>query len=232
MKQIMKKEQRNLVIGMRLNLPDFQRNNQKISFDPQLTLAFENSLKQNNYEYEILYFDENDCYKNYNLGANKIMKFLEYLKIHRLNYDNVLLADTFDVIALKEGFFETIEENNLYIGDEEEIIGCPWMYYNALPLLKAEGLYNNWFAENANKQLLNTGLIAGNINDVITLLSRIEKVILKYCQNIDSGFDMFILNYVAYSMIYNGYTIIHGKPFNTEFRKLDHYNDKCFFAHK
>lgn len=223
---------RNITLGMRLELSDFQRNNQKVPFDPALTLAFENSLKENNYEYKILYYTEEECYHNYNLGANKIMKFLEYLKFHRLEYDNVLLADTFDVVALKAGFFDTIENNTLYIGDEEAEIGIPWMYYQALPLLKADNLYNEWFVRNSNKKLLNTGVVAGNINDVITLLTRIEKIIIKYCQNIDSGFDMFILNYVAYGMVDNGYNIVNGKPFNTEFRKLDWINKECYFAHK
>lgn len=217
---------KNLVLGMRLALPDFQRGGEILDFNPELTKNWEDSLKANNYEYELLYVRKG--IDGYNLGAVKMFMFLEYLKNNKQHLNKVILSDTLDVVFLKPGVFEYMEDNTLYIGDEPCSLGIPWIYENSKSVLKDTSI-RNWLDYNRGLQLLNTGLIGGDIEVVIDILEQMVDIITYYCKGYDEGVDMFILNYIAYN---SKYKIVNGKPFNSEFRKLDYNNQECFIAHK
>lgn len=217
---------KNLVLGMRLALPDFQRGGEILDFNPELTKNWEDSLKANNYEYELLYVT--DPIQAINLGGTKIIKTLEYLKASKDNLDKVLLSDTLDVVVLKDGLFEFIEEDTIYVGNEPVNLGIEWIKENSKCLLKYHN-FNEWFNNNKDKQLLNTGLIAGKVEIVIDILEQIKDLILKYCKGINYGYDMICLNYVVYN---SNYKIIQGEPFNTVFKRYDHSNKECFISHK
>lgn len=217
----------NKVIGARLLLPDFQRGGNILEINPELTKAWEESLKKCNYKYELLYLNT-PLDMGLNLGGNKLLLLLNYLKLYRRSLDKVILSDTLDVVFLNPGVFEYMEDDTLYIGDEPTNLGIEWIIENSKCIL-IEPSIREWFNANRHLQLLNTGLIGGNVEVVIDILEQMQELIMNYCRRVDSGYDMFILNYIAYNSKYN---IVHGKPFNSEFRKLDYNNKECFVAHK
>lgn len=217
---------KNLVLGMRLALPDFQRGGEILDFNPELTKNWEDSLKANNYEYELLYVRKG--IDGYNLGAVKMFMFLEYLEANKDNLDKVMITDTLDVVFLKEGLFEYMKDNTLYVGDEPTNLGIQWIYENSKALL-SKSEYLNWLNFIRENQLLNTGIIGGKVDVVITILRSVCALIKNNCKNYNEGSDMLVLNYVAYN---SHYDLVHGVPLNTEFKRYDHSNKECFIAHK
>lgn len=221
---------KNIILGMRLETPDHQRGNQILDInDTQMEKEFVKSCTLYNYEYKILRQDISTMYVGYNLGQNKMLLFRDYLKKHRSEYNKVLLSDIFDVVVLKDGLFDYIDNDKLYIGDETNKLNIDFIYYNSQALLKYDK-FNQWHQSNKNKTLLNTGLIAGNIDLVIDLLDKMCDIILRYCKYYNEGDDMFILNYVCYE--YYNDILVYGKPFNTLFNTYDHNNKECYLAHK
>jgi len=220
----------NYILGMRLEATDFQREHIIIDInDESIESDFVNSCMKYNYNYKILRQNSNTLYNNYNLGQNKMLLFRDYLKKNRHEYNKILLSDVFDVVVLKEGLFDYIDDTKLYIGDGDRNLGIRWIKNNSNALLK-HSIFENWYNLNLDKSILNTGLIAGNIDLVIDLLDKMCDIITKYCENYDEGNDIFILNYICYN--YYNDILIHGSPFNTEFRKKDHDNKECYLAHK
>lgn len=221
---------KNIILGMCLETPDHQRGNQILDiYDTTNEEGFVKSCTLYNYEYKILRQDISTMYVGYNLGQNKMLLFRDYLKKHRSEYNKVLLSDIFDVVVLKDGLFDYIDNDKLYIGDETNKLNIDFIYYNSQALLKYDK-FNQWHQSNKNKTLLNTGLIAGNIDLVIDLLDKMGDIILRYCKYYNEGDDMFILNYVCYE--YYNDILVHGKPFNTLFNTHEHNNKECYLAHK
>lgn len=220
----------NYILGMRLEATDFQRGNILLDINnTSLEKDFTNSCTLYNYDYKILRMDKSVMYEGYNLGQNKMLLFRDHLKKYRIFYDKVLLSDIFDVVVLKPNLFDFIQDDKLYVGDESNKLNIDFIYWDSQALLRCQ-LFNSWYNDNKDKTLLNTGLIAGNINLVIELLDKVCDLILRYCKNYDEGNDMFILNYVCYE--YYNDILVHGKPFNTEFKKFDLNNKECYLAHK
>lgn len=220
---------KNIILGARLNLPDFQHGGQVLSLeDKTLTQAWEDSAKENGYETHIVQVTKEDSLPEYNLGANKCFALLEYLKEHRQEIDKVCVADTLDVIFLKPNLFDYIEDNTIYIGNEPCNLGISWISINSYPFLVQEK-FARWFNGNSHLSLLNTGLIAGKVDIVIDIMQQMTDLLKSFTKGIDLGCDMFCLNYVAYRSTYK---IVQGSPFNTVFKSYDYLNKECYAAHK
>lgn len=219
---------KNIILGARLLMPDFQRGGDILPLDQSLTKVWEDSASNLSYKTKILCVTQKDINPDFNLGANKVFAFLAYLKKHIKSFNFVLLADTLDVVFLNKGLFEFMKPNTLYVGDEPCCLGINWILQNSYPFLFYNE-YKEWFNSNKDLPLLNTGLIGGEISVVIDILECMSNMLLDYTKGLDIGADMFCLNYCAYN---SKYPIIHGEPFNTVFKSFDHDNTCCYVAHK
>lgn len=152
--------------------------------------------------------------------------YLDYL--YKIEYDNVFMVDSTDVILLKNPF-EYIEQNLLYIGDE---YNNTWNH----PYLKNKEKYisiNDYLSiknQYIDEVLLNAGICGGNIKLIIPFLEQLTQYHTIISKDIIKiSLDMPIFNYTLRkhynSILYTGSTV------NTRFKEFET-NDISWWKHK
>jgi hypothetical protein len=146
----------------------------------------------------------------------------DYLQANGHQHDWVWCVDSTDVEMLHDPFIKM--EDRLYIGDEPEKTGIPFLRKDArdCPWLAQ-------FVEDfAEEQLLNCGLVGGTgqrVTEFIHTLMTHQK------QDPSVGrYEMGLFNYVARKMY--SHVLVHGEPVNTRFRGMDRNNAVCWWRHK
>jgi hypothetical protein len=94
-------------------------------------------------------------------------------------------VDTFDVVVLNDPF-PHMQPDTLYCGSEPEVVGCAWM------LNGKQFPMHDWIKANANKVLLNCGLVGGDRQTMLYVCRRMGELYYGMTH------DMASFNYLAY----------------------------------
>lgn len=166
-----------------------------------------------------------------NVYFQRWVSYSQYLRQNKDRISKVFITDGTDVEMLNNPFAE-MEAGKLYTGDEAEKTGCEWLSKHHPHIL-----IQKFIKENANKVLLNAGLLGG---DVEVVCSFINKFLVFYLQSVsdsyfnvnrpDCGlFDMGLFNYIARTHFSD--MLVHGTQVNTVF-KAEKANSVSWFKHK
>jgi hypothetical protein len=150
--------------------------------------------------------------------------FQRWISIYRWLRSNpanwVWATDGTDVEMLQTPW-EAMQPGTLYVGHEPAVVGIPWMRKNHNP-------YQRWIDENADRQLLNAGVVGG---DHATMLEFTHDMCRQIATMTNHGIgDMAAFNYVAYQDKWQG-RLEWGSRWVTAFKK-DERNDWSIWKHK
>lgn len=135
--------------------------------------------------------------------------------------DLVFVTDAFDVTMLREPWPE-MQRGLLYVGYEPTVIGIPWMR-------DKHPQHKDWIADNADRMLLNCGVIGGDRNTVMEFCHDMVGELLAT----ESVLDMGPFNKLAYSDKWNS-RIVAGPRVTSLFKHQEtkKTNQWSWFAHK
>lgn len=147
--------------------------------------------------------------------------YREWMLSNKDEYGNVFCIDATDVEILREPFWNELGDN-LWTGDENELIGCEWMRnHNANKIIK------EFIEKNKNKQLLNAGICGGKIEVVSEFIRQmVDFLTFEQADPIDMG----LFNYMAYTNWSD--KIRTGRQVCTIFKKFETDNKTAWFKHK
>jgi len=147
-------------------------------------------------------------------------QYYQYLEQHP-ELDQVFCVDATDVVMLNDPF-PKMQPSTIYVGDENEIVGCWWS------LEKHPAPFLQEFMKENKDTLLNIGLLGGDRSDIMNLISDFIDI---YNQHDDLGeTDMAVFNYLLYTKYFP--LLSHGEHVNTKFKKYETDNNKPWFRHK
>lgn len=154
--------------------------------------------------------------------AQRWCAYFQYLRDHKFRY--VFCTDGTDVTMLRPPWDEVIP-GVLYTGWEPTVAGIPWMVQNHPP-------YKDWLTDNADKMLLNAGVIGGDHATVMEFCHAMADECLKVDHSNLPG-DMAAFNKVAYSDKWR-HRIHTGPAVTTLFKhnQTSKENQWSWFAHK
>lgn len=147
--------------------------------------------------------------------------------LEKSNLQKVYCVDATDVEVFNNPF-DIITENNLVVGCEEGKLGCDWI------LNKHKNLQIKKFINaNYSLQLLNAGIVGGNVEVVKTLCISMSKW---FNSHGDDYTDMPRLNYILRGWEIGGLiNLEYGSHINTAFKKYEQITEKnknVLFRHK
>lgn len=154
----------------------------------------------------------------------------EYLMQHIDEIDNVFCLDATDVEILRKPEWENLGEN-LWLGDEQEVVACEWMVKN-----HPNALLKEFIRVNGHRQLLNCGIVGGKAGLIKEFIRQmldfyaLEKGNAFRKKTLDAGqVDMGVFNYIAYTNFFD--KIRTGRQVCTLF-KANESNNISYFKHK
>lgn len=155
-------------------------------------------------------------------GINPYLQ--RWISIYRWLRDNetnwVWATDGTDVEMLQTPW-DMMRAGTLYVGHEPSVVGIPWMRKSHVP-------YQQWIDDNADRQLLNAGVVGG---DHATLLEFAHDMCRQIATMTDHGIgDMAAFNFVAYQPKWDGRRE-WGSRWVTTFKK-DERNEWSVWKHK
>ena len=120
-----------------------------------------------------------------------------------------------------------MQRDKIYVGCETmNHLGCNWMLQNT-----KNSYYQHWLNTNANKTLLNCGLLGGSRENLIAFLTKMFYI---WGYNVDNMnlIDMLVFNVTAYEHFKE--KIVYGVGLvNNRFRSMEATNEgKEFWLHK
>ena len=121
--------------------------------------------------------------------------------------------------------FNFINNNDIYIGTEEETIKDKLDWFNKKCI--NEDLKNS-LDKNKFEIILNAGIIGGTRENILDLLEKMNKMFKNYA-NKDCDINMQVLNVVGYDDLKNKKI---SKKLNSKFKHYQHYRDDVYFIHK
>lgn len=137
-------------------------------------------------------------------------------------YANVFFVDGTDVEILRTPQWEIIGDD-LYCGDENEILNCPWIIgkHNTPKL-------NKFYKDFKGSQLLNAGVVGGSY---CTMVEFTRAMVDFYSKEINIGMtDMAMFNYVCRNK-FNG-RLKYGRQVTTLFKAEERNNTTSWIKHK
>lgn len=143
---------------------------------------------------------------------------LAYLKDKTAQW--VWLTDGSDVTMLREPWDE-MQPGVLYVGSEPCSIGKPW-------LAEHHPFYRDWINSHPSLQMLNCGLVGGDIVTVMEFLRAMVRELGRAYGQID--YEMGSFNYLLRQPHWQN-RIVTGPMVHTQF-KADETNDFAWFKHK
>src|SRR5690606_20444815 len=160
------------------------------------------------------------------------ISYREYLIKNRKWINNVICVDATDVELINPIDWDTVSRG-LVTGDEPDNLSNEWMLRNHPHVTIQE-----FFKNNRNKQILNAGILGGNVETVIEFIRQLldfwaQAVSDSYFVNEEKynpGIgDMGVFNYIVYSNWKD--KLITGRQVCTEFKKYET-NNYSWFKHK
>lgn len=145
--------------------------------------------------------------------------YYQYLRDHPSRW--VFCTDGFDVTMLREPW-EQMRPGVLYVGYEPAIVGIPWM-------IDRHPEHRQWIIDNADRTLLNCGVIGGDHATVM----RFCRDMAHLCLSSRAVFDMGSFNKLAYSPQWAD-RIVTGPKVTTLFKhnQTARDNDFSWWSHK
>lgn len=171
----------------------------------------------------------------FNPNVYRYFIYKDFLEKNKPNIKKVFCTDISDVVVLKNPFKQPLFTDNaakIFCGDEPKKLNDEWMIEHAGHLrnnIADYAAYEEIFKE---KQLLNCGIIGGDIKVMRKFIEELTILHEKYNQDNKTEFtgDMGAFNYLARTKYNNGIT--HGAPVNTTFKHYETDNENCWFRHK
>lgn len=174
---------------------------------------------------------------NYIFNPNVYRYFIyrDFLEENKPNIKKVFCTDISDVVLMKNPFEQPLFLDNpikLFCGDEPKKLNDEWMLDHSTHLrnnIFDYAAYEETFKET---QLINCGIIGGDIKVISKFIEELTTLHEKYNQDNQTAFtgDMGAFNYLARTK-YN-HLLCHGVPVNTTFKQFETENKKCWFRHK
>jgi hypothetical protein len=171
---------------------------------------------------------------SFNPNVYRYILYQKYLETDN-SISNIFLTDISDVTVLQNPFETDLFKNNptkIFCGDEPKKLNDEWMQAHNAHLrnnIKDFAPYEKEF-EDAN--LLNCGIIGGNIKIMKSFINKLCHIHITYNQQNTTPYtgDMGAFNYLVRTQ-YNE-SIIHGYPVNTVFKGHEESRNDCWFKHK
>ena len=172
---------------------------------------------------------------SFNPNVYRYFIYKDFLEKNAGKINQVFCTDVSDIVVLKNPFNQTLFLNNsdsIFCGDEPKKLNDEWMKDHATHLRKNMVDYAAYEEAFKDEQLLNCGIIGGDIKvmqEFILALTQIHQHYNHYNQTAFTG-DMGAFNYLARTK-YNT-RLCYGKPINTIFKAFENNNNDCWFKHK
>ncbi len=171
----------------------------------------------------------------YNPNVYRYFIYNDFLKAHANSIKQVFCTDVSDVVVLKNPFEQALFLNNpdkLFCGDEPKKLNDEWMLDHASHLRNNIADYEAYEKNFSGEQLLNCGIIGGDVKVFKGFVKALIKIHEQYNYNNLTAFtgDMGAFNYLARTQ-YNK-LLCHGEPVNTVFKAFEKNNNDCWFKHK
>lgn len=229
------REKKNIVLTSYFaNIIDPQRD-EKWQPDESLLQPLLTSLNKTQCDYAVLH----DCFYNntehFPLVQSSIspyfqrwVSYREYLIKNRADFGYVWCVDATDVEMLNDPFPSMVPEI-LYTGDEPDTLRSQWLRnHHKYPLLQ------QWMTRYSHLQLLNAGLLGGDVNTVIDFCGKIIDYYTQFTEDEKlrgkpgpGMTDMATFNYVAR----NHFKVENGRHINTIFKKYEK-ESSAWWRHK
>jgi hypothetical protein len=161
-----------------------------------------------------------------------VARWFVYLDYLVKNYDNInhlFMVDSTDVLMLKSPF-ESLQDNILYCGSEEygNKLDNKWMQNSQARYLDIPD-YQETINENKDIDLINCGVVGGDVNICLNLLTDLCSNHNNFSKNLQTSSDMAIFNYTLMKKYKLNYE--QGLHITTPF-KQDIENKISWWKHK
>lgn len=170
----------------------------------------------------------------FNPNVFRYSLYSQFLKKYHSKIDSLFVTDVSDVLVLKNPFIQPLfidNSNFVFCGDEQTILNNEWMQLHSSHLRSRINDYIEIEMEYQSHQLLNCGIIGGNIKIMNPLIESIWRLHENYNFDNSTSYtgDMGAFNYIL-RKTYNE-KIYHGSPVNSEFKAYFD-NGTNWFQHK
>ncbi len=187
------------------------------------------------YENKNIHFIKVNYDGAYNPNIYRYFAYYDFLSKHKEQIQKVFCTDISDVVVIKNPFEQLLFKDNsekLFCGDEPKKLNNWWMLEHSEHLRNKIPDYAGYEEIFKDEQLLNCGIIGGDIKVMGEFLKELTLIHKKYNQNNETAFtgDMGAFNYLARTK-YNK-LLYHGAPVNTTFKGYETNNKNCWFRHK
>lgn len=159
-----------------------------------------------------------------NPNMQRWVSYYDYLRKNA--HDFVFFTDATDVSCFNNPF-PSMKAKTLYVGSEDEKVGCPWMRNHSgwNPLMR------QWVRKHAQDVLLNAGLVGGDRDTMLEYLRRMIRLWSDQRGNVGDT-DMIPFNIVVREMADNGYKVVTGRQVHTKFKAYEKSSPISWFRHK
>lgn len=187
------------------------------------------------HESEQLQFCKVEFNSPLNANVYRYLVYFDFLKKYRNLVHRVFFTDIADVEVVKNPFTDSLfleNPDNLFCGDEAEILDNPWMKDHCTHLRNQILGFADFEAKNKSETLLNCGVIGGQTTVMLELLDHLVDIHSMHTITNQTPFtlDMGAFNYVART--YFADRLFHGFPVNTLFKGYESEREDCWFRHK
>jgi len=157
----------------------------------------------------------------FNPNVFRYSLYNQFLKKFSNKIDSLFITDVSDVLVLKNPFIQPLFIHNpesVFCGDEPAIWNNEWMQSHGSHLRNQIKDYIEIETEYQSNQLLNCGIIGGNVKIMKPLIESISELHETYNFNNTTSYtgDMGAFNYITRK--YYHQNLLHGSPVNTEFK--------------
>ncbi|WEV51798.1 hypothetical protein OZX69_03620 [Lactobacillus sp. ESL0731] len=176
---------------------------------------------------QIKTLEDYPCYKMYFLRWEVTFEYL----LQHPEIEKAALVDAGDVEMLNYPF-DQIEDDMLYVGDEDNDLTGTIITNDAKPLYLSK-----FIDKNRHLQLLNTGVMVGTRKTLLEFLAIMVKLIVEDFKNEKfhpelphlGDYEMGITCYILYEFFQN--RTCHGRLVNTRYKYYER-NSSAWFKHK
>jgi hypothetical protein len=171
----------------------------------------------------------------YNPNIYRYFIYRNYLKTTDKKIENLFVTDVSDVVIVQNPFVQPLfieNQNSLFCGDEEKLLDNDWMQAHSTHLRNKIEDYLEYEIQFKKAQLLNCGIIGGNIKIMQPFLEKLCTIHEQYNADNKTSYtgDMGAFNYLARTQFNN--QLVFGAPVNTIFKNYETNRSDCWFRHK
>jgi len=171
----------------------------------------------------------------YNPNIYRYFIYRNYLKTTDKKIENLFVTDVSDVVMVQNPFVQPLfleNQNSLFCGDEEKLLDNDWMQAHSTHLRNKIEDYLEYEIQFKKAQLLNCGIIGGNIKIMQPFLEKLCTIHEQYNADNKTSYtgDMGAFNYLARTQFNN--QLVFGAPVNTVFKNYETNRSDCWFRHK